>query len=96
MATNAKEVHHPCDLLSAWQDTLLCAGLSHVIYANAVISFSFSFYYAASKLKRRSAFLFSYLDFEEQNKLQWPVAYVNAPFLIRNALYLLPLCIRTF
>ena len=55
------------------------------------------FYCAASKLKRdQQGFLFSYLDFEEQSKLQQPVVNVNAPFLVHKVVHLLPLYIRTF
>lgn len=40
----AREVNRPCAFLSTWQGTLLCVGLSRVIYANAVISFSRCFF----------------------------------------------------
>lgn len=44
LAAIAREVNSPCAFLSTWQGTLLCVGLSHVIYANAVISFSRCFF----------------------------------------------------
>lgn len=81
LAAIAREVNSPCAFLSTWQGTLLCVGLSHVIYANAVISFSRCFLLCCFKIDKTAAGIFVsfYLCFKEWNTLHQALVHINNP-----------------